>query len=246
MKHRLAGLLLGLSLLSAQAQTLTVSAAASLAEALREIAIDFELSHPGVSLRLNLGASGLLVQQLRQGAPVDVLLTADEASMDQAASASLIRPETRAHFAGNRLVLIEPAGANPGLMSLDGLNAPAVRRIAVGKPASVPAGRYARELLESAGLWAALQPRLVQGDNVRQVLDYVARGEAQAGFVYRTDAATQAERLRVVQSFEQISVRYPGAVTQASAQTALAADFLAALRGPAARAVLARRGFTPP
>lgn len=230
----------------ARAETLTVSAAASLTDALREIGPQFEAAHPGVEVRFNFGASGLLVQQLRQGAPVDLLLTADLASMDQAASLALIRPETRIDFAGNVLVLIEAAKTAAPLRQLSDLSQPGVRRIAIGKPASVPAGRYAREVLEAAGLWDALQPKLVPADNVRQALDYVARGEVQAGFVYLSDAATQGDKLRVVQRFN-VAVRYPGAVTQASPRAGLAAAFLLHLRSREAQAVLAQRGFiTPP
>lgn len=232
----------------ARAETLTVSAAASLTDALRKIGPQFEAAHPGVELRFNFGASGLLVQQLRQGAPVDLLLTADLASMDQAASLGLIRPDTRINFAGNVLVLIEAAKSAAPLRQLADLTQPAVRRIAIGKPTSVPAGRYAREVLEAAGLWDTLQPRLVPADNVRQALDYVARGEVQAGFVYLSDASTQADKLRVVQRFD-VAVRYPGAITQAtqgSPRAALAAALLLYLRSREAQAILAQRGFTPP
>lgn len=239
---RLAALLCLLLAGLARSETLTVSAAASLTDALREIGPQFAAQHPGVNVRFNFGASGLLVQQLRQGAPVDLLLTADATSMDQAASLGLIRPETRIDFAGNALVLVEAAGSATPLRQLGDLSQASVRRIAIGKPATVPAGRYAREVLEAAGLLDALQPKLVPADNVRQALDYVARGEVQAGFVYLSDAATQRDKLRVVQRFN-VAVRYPGAVAQTSPRAALAAAFLLHLRSREAQALLAQRGF---
>lgn len=229
----------------AQAQTVTVSAAASLGDAMKAIAPLFEAQHPGARLRFNLAASGVLVQQLVAGAPIDVLVTADEETLDRAAAQKLIDPATRRVLATNALVLVAPAGSS--LAGLDALTGPGVKRIALGKPGSVPAGRYAQQALEARGLWAALQPKLVPADNVRQVLDYVARGEVEAGFVYATDAGTAAGKVRVVAVVSgHAPIRYPVAVASDAGQPALARAFVQFLASPAAQAVLRQQGFGSP
>ena len=239
----------GLALLAnvAAAQTLTVSAAASLGQAMRETARLFEAAHSGASLRLNFAASGVLIQQMAQGAPVDVLLSADEESLRRGLELKLLDPASRHYFATNQMVLVVPrvAGASAQIKQLADLAQPAVRRIALGKPATVPAGRHAQQALQDAGLWLSLQPRLVQADNVRQVLDYVARGEVDAGFVYRTDAALMPDAVRVIQVISG-PVRYPAAAATDSRQPALARTFIAFLLSPEAQALLQGHGFGAP
>ncbi len=228
----------------AAAQTLTVSAAASLGEAIKDIASAFKATRPGVDVRINLGASGVLLQQISQGAPADVLLSADEATVDRGLSQKLLDPATRRDFATNALVLVAPLDGPATLRGLADLSAPGVRRIALGKPATVPAGRYAQEVLEAARLWQPLAPKYIYADSVRQVLDYVARGEVDAGLVYRTDAALLADRLRVVAPLATATpIRYPAVVVSDSRQPALARDFVTFLASEPARQVLQRHGF---
>lgn len=242
MKHALAALLLSLPLL-AGAQQLTVSAAASLTEAFKAIATRFEARHPGVTLRFNFAASGALLQQIANGAPVDVFASADAETMDR--GAALWLDGTRRDFAANALVLVTPPGASTQRVS--DLALPAVRRIALGKPASVPAGRYAQQLLQGLQLWEPLQPKLVFADNVRQALDYVARGEVEAGFVYRSDAALLPGKVRIAGlATGHAPIRYPVAVVKDSRQSKLARDFVAFLVGPEAQALLRQAGFDPP
>jgi molybdate transport system substrate-binding protein len=231
-------------------QLLTVSAAASLTEAMREIGARFEAARPGVMVRFNFASSGVLVQQIVQGAPVDVFASADQETMERGIARKVIDPATRRDFARNAVVMIAPTRGAPGAASLSGLadlRRPDVRRVALGKPATVPAGRYAKQALDRAGLWAVLEPKLVHAENVRQVLDYVARGEVEAGFVYRTDAALLQDKARVVLTIEGGDpVTYPVAVVADSRQPALARDFHGFLLGPEAQAVLARHGFARP
>jgi molybdate transport system substrate-binding protein len=245
---RLASCVLALALpLGAPAQQLTVSAAASLTDAFKELGAGFEAGRPGTMLRFNFAASGVLLQQISQGAPVDVFASADHETMDRAAGQQLIDAGTRRDFAANSLVLIEPAQGGAGLQALQDLQGPKVRKIAVGKTATVPVGRYTREALETAGLWSGLAPRFVQADSVRQVLDYVARGEVEAGFVYRTDAAMMGNKVRVVLTASgHAPVTYPVAVIADSKEKALAREFVAFLSSPQAQAVLARFGFGKP
>lgn len=244
-------LLLSLSLAAlpwlAGAQQLTISAAASLTDVFKEIGPRFEAGRPGTTLRFNFAASGLLLQQLAQGAPVDVFVSADQDTMNRAADLKLIASGTRRDFAANSLVLVTPTQAAPAVATLADLKKAEVKRIAVGKVASVPVGRYTQQALGTAQLWSALSPKLVFADHVRQVLDYVARGEAEAGFVYRTDAEIAKGKVRVAATVGgHAPITYPAAVVADSRQSALARDFVAYLGGTEAQAVLARHGFGKP
>jgi molybdate transport system substrate-binding protein len=245
---RLLSLFLAMALpLAAAAQQITVSAAASLTDAFKELGPRFEAAKPGARVRFNFAASGVLLQQIAQGAPVDVFASADQETMDRAAAQKLVDADTRRNFAGNSLVLIEPLRDAAGVKSLQDLAGAGVRKIAIGKTATVPVGRYTRQVLEGAGLWSVLEPKFVQADSVRQVLDYVARGEVEAGFVYRTDAAMAGDKAKIAFTpAGHMPVTYPAAVVADSRQKALAADFIAFLSNEAAREVLARYGFTRP
>jgi len=245
---RLLSLVLAMALpLGAAAQQITVSAAASLTDAFKELGPKFEAAKPGATVRFNFAASGVLLQQIAQGAPVDVFASADQETMARAAEQKLVDTATRRNFASNALVLIEPLKEAVGVKSLQDLAGTGVRKIAVGKTATVPVGRYTRQVLEGVGLWTVLEPKFVQADSVRQVLDYVARGEVETGFVYRTDAAVMSEKVRVAFApTTTMPVSYPVAVVAESRQKALAGDFVAFLSSDAAREVLARYGFGKP
>jgi molybdate transport system substrate-binding protein len=244
MKRLLAALACSLPLLAA-AQQLTVSAAASLTDAFKAIGSRFEAAKPGVTVRFNFAASGVLVQQIAQGAPVDVFASADQDTMDRGAAQKLIAADTRRDFAANALVLVVPADS--AVQRVADLAGPAVKRIAVGKVASVPVGRYTQQALGSAQLWSALSPKLVFADNVRQVLDYVARGEVEAGFVYRTDAEIARDKVRVAATVTgHAPITYPAAAVADSRQPALARDFVTFLGSAEAQAILAKHGFTRP
>lgn len=221
-----------------------VSAASSLADAFRELGRQHEARHPGTRVVLNTGASDKLLLQILAGAPVDVFASADQVAMDRAVAEGAVDPGTRVTFAGNTLVMIVPVGA-PGPASPAELLHPGVRRVAIANPASVPAGRYTREALEPAGLWPGVQAKAVFAQSVRQCLDYVARGEVDAGFVYATDAALQAGKVRVAAPVPtRTPVTYPMAVVGRTRQAEEARAFIALVRSGEGRAVLARFGFT--
>jgi len=227
------------------AQQLTVSAAASLTDAFKEIGSKFEAARPGVTLRFNFAASGTLIQQIAQGAPVDVFASADEVTVARGIEQKLLDSGSRRDFARNTLVLVAPVRGGPQIKALGDLGTIGVRRIAIGKPATTPAGRYAKEALDTAGLWPLLEPKFVFADTVRQVLDYVARGEADAGFVYRTDAVAGANKVKIALTVEgHTPVRYPAAVISESRHKALASDFIAYLSAPSAQGVMAKYGFS--
>ena len=231
----------------AAAQQITVSAAVSLTDAFKEIGPKFQATKPGSSVRFNFAASGVLLQQISQDAPVDVFASADQETMNRAADQKLIDPATRRDFAANSVVLVTPAANAVPIRQLADLGKPEVKRIAIGKTETVPVGRYTKQSLDAANLWSTLEPKFVQADSVRQVLDYVARGEAEAGFVYRTDAAIMADKVAVaLTATGHTPVRYPLAVVAESKQQALAKDFADYLLSPAGQEVLARYGFGKP
>lgn len=232
---------------SAQATDLVVSAAASLTQALRDIGPLFEAQQPGTRVRLNLGASGALLQQIAKGAPVDVFVSADPETMDRAQSQGLVQAGQRRDVASNRLVVIVPAASPQRPAAIEDLAGPAYARIAIGLPASVPAGRYAMDVLEAKGLQAAIAPKTIGANTVRQALDYVARAEVDAGFVYATDAALMPDKVRIVLTVPtRTAIRYPAAALVAAPAPALAARFVAFLETDAARSVFERHGFGRP
>ena len=233
----------------ARAQEVTVSAAISTKDAVEEIGRAFMRSHPGVTLRYSFGSSGELRQQIEAGAPVDLFISASHRQMDDLARRGLIRGETHRVFARNVLTVVTPADSRLELRRPTDLLAAGLARIVVGNPKTVPAGQYAAESLRALGLWERLQPRIVFAENVRQALDYVSRGEVDAGFVYTTDAATRPGRVR--EAFRPAEdtygpILYPVAVLRDAAEPALAEAFLDRLVGPAGQAVLKRFGFEPP
>ncbi|NLD70854.1 MAG: molybdate ABC transporter substrate-binding protein [Limnobacter sp.] len=240
----LVGLLLSTQLAAAE---LTVSAASSLTNAFEEIASAFEAQRPEHKVVLNFGASGALLQQIAKGAPVDVFASADQETMDRAQQQSLIDSAGRRDFASNRLVVIVPSGAGKVPAALDALTRAPYERIAIGQPASVPAGRYTKAALEELGLWPQIEARMIGAQNVRQVLVYVARGEVDAGFVYASDAALMAGKVEVAIGVPATQpVRYPIAPVAASGHAAAANDFVAFVLSEPAQAVLARHGFGKP
>jgi molybdate transport system substrate-binding protein len=232
---------------AASAAEVTVSAAASLTNAFRELAQAFEAVHPGDRVLLNFAASDPLVQQIAKGAPVDVFASADQEAMDKAEALKLVAAGTRRDFAGNTVVLIVPAASAFKPATLADLDAQSVQRLTTGNPASVPIGRYARDALAKAGVWARLEPKFVYGGSVRQSLDYVARGEADAGFVYATDVMAQKDRLRAVLTVPTPApVRYPIAVLAGAPQPALARSFVQYTLSPPGQAILVKYGFVRP
>lgn len=231
----------------AQAADLTVSAAASLTNAFKEIGTAYEAQNPGTKVQFNFGASGALLQQIAKGAPVDVFASADQETMDQAQQQQLVRADARRDFVRNALVVIVPTAAPAMPATLPDLLQPGFRQIAIGTPASVPVGRYTQAVLEKANLWSGIQPKMVGASSVRQALDYVARGEVEAGFVYATDAALMADKVKVAfQVPTETPVLYPIAALAASANAAEAAKFVAFVRAPASQAILTKYGFGQP
>lgn len=228
------------------AQELIVSAAASLTNAMKEVAQTYEKTHPDTKIVCNFAASGVLLQQMAKGAPVDVFAAADQKTMNQAQEKKLIRTATRKNFVTNRLVLIVPMDSKLTLKSLQELTKPKIKRVAVGNPATVPAGRYSKQALVKAGLWEKLTPKYIMAESVRQVLDYVRRGEVDIGFVYSTDAAIAKGKVKTVLAVtEHAPILYPIAVTVSTGKKDAAQKFLDFVLSPAAQAIFKKYGFGP-
>lgn len=237
-------LILAMSAATARAAEMTVSAAASLANAFDEMKGAFVKGRPGLVVNTNYAASNPLLRQIEAGAPVDVFASADQATMDKAVSAKVVNPDTRKNFAVNDLVLIVPKGAAKPA-NLNGLEK--LAKIAIGNPDSAPAGRYTKAALDTAGLWQKLAPKYIQGASVRQVLDYVARGEVDAGFVYGTDAKQMADKVdvaMVVGAHEPVT--YPIAVAITGKNPQSGQEFVDFVLSPEGQAILKKYGFGKP
>ena len=225
-------------------QELMVSAAASLTEAMKEMAVQFEKARPGVKVVCNFAASGILLQQMDKGAPVDVFAVADQKTMNQAQEKKLIVPDTRKNFVYNLLALIVPMKSKLAMSDLKDLTGTEVNRVAVGNPATVPAGRYTKEALEKVGLWDLLSPKFIFAESVRQVLDYVSRGEVDTGFVYSTDAAIANDKVKVSQTVTgHEPIVYSIAVTTATGKKNLAESFVDFVLSPTAQEIFSKFGF---
>jgi len=231
----------------AEPKALTVLAASSLAEPLRASAAAFEKANPGAKVNVSAAATGVLAKQLQAGAPCDVFIGAAREQVDALVANGLLAAPVR--IARNRLVVAAPATSKAKLSGLGDLAHPEFRRIALGQPKLVPAGDYAREALTKLGLLEVLGPKLVYGGNVTQVLTYLRSGDVDAGFVYASDlhrAHGEAKVLLAIPDDLHAPIVYPAAVATHGANRALAAAYIAFLRGPDGLRALASAGFAPP
>lgn len=238
----LAFLLLARPLLAAD---IRVFAAASLTDALKELAPAYA-AKSGNQLVFNFAGSNALARQIQEGAPADVFFSADEVQMDNLAKAELVEPATRRNLLSNTLVLVVPRDG-PAALTPAALAGPAIRRLALADPKSVPAGVYAREYFTKLGLWAAVEPKVVPTENVRAALAAVESGNVDAGIVYKTDA-TISKAVKIageVPRAEGPKIAYPVAIVVGAADAAAAKDFLAYLGSPEGRGVFGTFGFLP-
>jgi len=242
----IAGLLCAFAVsIPASAQSLLVFAAASLKNALDDVAA-LSSSKPVISY----GASSALAKQIESGAPAQIFISADLDWMDYLEQRRLLRDGTRKNILGNKLVLIAPAGSTAKADIRPGFPLGALLgdgRLATADPASVPAGKYTKAALEKLGVWDSVAGKLAPAENVRAALSLVARGETPLGTVYATDAAVDP-KVRVVAVFPDglhPPIVYPAALTSTAPASGAAADFLALLNSSAARKVFEKYGFTP-
>ena len=244
---RRASAVLVLSCGLAQAGEVTVSAASSLTNVFQDIARSYETEYVDARVMLNFGGSGGLLQQIAKGAPVDVFASADQETMDIAAMQNLLAADTRQDFARNTLVLIVPSDSPIRLGQLADLQQSSVERVAMGNPASVPAGRYSRQALTAANLRDNLQDKVINTQSVRQSLDYVARGEVAAALVYATDARLMKDKVKIAFTVPlETDISYPIAQVRDSANSDEAKRFINYLQSPVGQDILARHGFLKP
>ncbi len=229
-----------------QRADLTVSAAISLKDALDAIKQAYASQAPGVSLAMNYGASGTLQLQIEQGAPVDVYISAAPKQMDELASKGILFEGTRRDLLRNGIVLIVPKGSTLGISSFPDLLKPDVKRVALGEPVTVPAGKYAQEVLTHLGIYDQVNAKAVLAKDVRQVLTYVETGDVDAGIVYTTDALSSS-KVKIVAKAPADShepVIYPVAVIKTTKDPAAAKALEDFLSGPQGRAIFEKCGFS--
>jgi molybdate transport system substrate-binding protein len=242
---------LGMALLVSQMTTppahaadIMVAAAASLTDAFTEIGVAYEKATPNTHVLFNFAPSGELLKQLSNGASEDVFASADPVIMDAVEKQRLILRSSRANFAGNKLLLVVSIDSKLEISELGDLARPRVRTVALGTPETVPAGRYARGTLEREGLWGVLSPKLVFTQTARQGLYQVARGEADAGLVYATDAANSHVKIRTVLEVPvENPIVYSIGALSGSGNESRALGFIAFVRSEAGQVILAKHGF---
>jgi molybdate transport system substrate-binding protein len=232
-----------LAITAGHAANVTVFAAASLTDSLKEIAAAYE-KRSGDRIVFNFAASGLLARQIEEGVPADLFFSADEARADALEAKGLLVKETRKDLLANSLVIVTAADSatvqSPGDLALA-----AVERVALGDPKTVPAGTYAKVYLEKSGLWPRIEPKVVPCQNVRAVLAAVESGNVDAGLVYKTDAAI-SKKVRVVFEVpvgDGPKITYPVALVTDAPQPEAARQFLRCLAGKEGGAVFIRHGF---
>jgi len=223
---------------------LTVSAAASLQEALEDVRETYSTQHPDINLIYNFGGSGSLQQQISQGAPVDLFISAAQDQFDTLQAKKLIDQQHTVKLLKNELVLITHKD-NKNLLSSTSLTDAVISRIAIGTPETVPAGMYAKQAFVSLGLWEKIEPKLIPIKDVRQVLTYVETGNVEVGIVYKTDAMI-SDQVRII-PFEKEAqhdpILYPAGVISGSKHKEEASKFLEFLRGKEATEIFEKYGF---
>jgi molybdate transport system substrate-binding protein len=225
--------------------TLLISTAASLKESIQAVDSLFGQQYPAIKITHNFGASGALQQQIEQGAPADVFISAAEKQMNALQRKGLILTDTRQDLLTNQLVLVVPSSSTLGLKSFRDLSNPNVKRIAVGEPRSVPVGQYSQEVFSNLGILKNIQPKLVYGNSVRNVLSAVESGNVDAGVVYVTDAkiSNQVTQVATAPSKLHSPIIYPVAVLKNSRSVETAKTYVKFLKGSTAKGVFKRYGF---
>jgi molybdate transport system substrate-binding protein len=223
---------------------ITISAATSMQNALEELRVLYTQKHPQTNIVFNFGSSGSLQHQIEQGAVVDIFISAAPKQMNSLAAEKLLLSKTRHDLVKNKMVLIVP-DKNKSIDSFADLADRSVEKIALGEPTTVPAGQYAREILTSLGLINEVKPKVVYGTDVRQVFNYVATGNTDAGIVYRTDALDnkQVKIVDVARESSHSPVVYPVAIIKESKNIQAAQQVLQFLLSAEAQTIFQRNGF---
>jgi len=229
-----------------EAAEITVSAAMSLKAPFEEIASVFSPTRKGDRVYLNFASSGVLEKQIEGGAPVDLFASASPDEMNMLEKKGLISRALRRDFAGNSIVLITPLQLPATVRTLRDLDKKGVQRIVIGNPATVPTGKYAQEILKKAGLWSTVQEKTVFAEHVRQIMDYVSRGEADAGMVFLSDAISRKDEVKIVwEAPEDMHrpIRYVIAPVKGTANEKLVHDFMGTVLSEKGGDILKKYGF---
>jgi len=226
--------------------SLTVSAASSLTDVLKQVDTQYMTENPNVTVTANFAGSGALQKQIENGAPVDVFLSAAAQQMDALQKEQLLLDGTRKDLLGNKLVLVVPADSTLGITDFKDLATDKVKKIAIGEPKSVPCGMYAEKVFTLDGIADQVKSKLVEGTDVRAVLSYVESGNVDAGAVFQTDANTTTQVKVVAQAPDSINaaIVYPVAIIKASKNAAAAQAYETYLSGSEAQAIFEKAGFS--
>lgn len=223
---------------------LLISAASSTTDVLKELITEFEKDNPDVRITTNFAGSGTLLRQIERGAPVDLFFSADQLTMAQAVQQEFISRDSIFNVAENQLIVVGRDDLSYSVTDLDGVVGSNVRLVAIGNPDSVPAGRYARAALEEGGLWERVSPHLIFTQNVRQCLDYVARGEVDLAFVYSTDVLVPRENVNHLLTINLSEpIVYPIGVLNSSNHPEESHRFIAFLKAEKAQEIIEINGF---
>ena len=225
---------------------IVVSAAASMQDVLEAIKLLYIQRYPQTKITFNFGSSGSLQHQIEQGAPIDIFISAAPQQMNYLAKKKLLLSGSRQNLLKNQMVLVVPQN-NHLINDFNDLTSNSIEQIALGEPKSVPAGKYAQEILTNLNIIDNLQPKAVYGKDVRQVLNYVATGNIEAGIVYRSDAAI-ADRVKVVATAPQKThspVVYPVAIVKDSKNPQVAQQVLQFLFSSEVQEIFQQYGFSP-
>ena len=232
---------------SVQAAEIRASVCGTFTNAFAAVKKAFEQKYPGDEVVLSFGASNPLLRQIEQGAPADVFVSADVETMDQAVSKKLADPATRRDIARGSMVIIQPKDSTDKITSLKDLERGSVKRIAVCNPQTTPAGRYTQKVLSKQNLWDTLSPRFVQAATVRQAVDYAARGEVDAAFVCRTDAARMLDRVSIAMTVPTPKpIVFPAACALTGKNPEGGKRFLDFVSSPEGQKIIAGFGYEKP
>lgn len=227
-------------------EKLMISAAASLTDAMDEITKNYEAEHPEIELEFNFAGSGKLAQQIQQGAPVDVFISANESWMDTLVHGEEIDENERLDVTGNRLVIITQNDTDIHYDAFDEIDGSELDQIAIGNPKSVPAGEYAKDVLDYLHKWDELEEQFVYAKDVRQVLTYVESGNVDIGFVYESDALS-ADNVKIItysNPENHDKIMYPGAILNGSEMQKEGKEFLQYLTSEEGQEILEKYGFS--
>lgn len=230
---------------SSKSTELIISAAASLKDPMADIVEKYAEKNPNVKLTFNLGGSGTLQQQIEQGAPADLFISAGKSQMDALVEKDLMIKDSVSSLLANDLVLAVGAD-NSEIQTIEDLTKESALQIGIGTPESVPAGKYAKEALTTLGLWNTLQPKFVMAKDVSQVLNYVETGNTEAGIVYKSDAL-HSGKAKIVATFPADShapIIYPAGIVSTTRNKESAEEFFEFLKGSEAQEIFAQYGFT--